>query len=99
MLSRRTMLKGTSAGFGYLAFAPLANEQAARAADGTATTNPLAPKKSHFPAKAKRVVFLCMDGGPSHVDTFDYKPKLNADDGKSAPGRTGGFGRGGKLLG
>ena len=99
MLSRRTMLQGTSAGFGYLAFAALANEQAARAADRTATTNPLAPKKAHFPARAKRVVFLCMDGGPSHVDTFDYKPKLTADDGKSAPGRVGGFGRGGKLLG
>ncbi|MBM3980867.1 MAG: DUF1501 domain-containing protein [Planctomycetes bacterium] len=98
MLSRRTMLQGTSAGFGYLAFAALANEQAARAADGTPSTNPLAPKKAHFPAKAKRVLFLCMDGGPSHVDTFDHKPKLTADDGKSAPARAGRFG-GGKLLG
>ena len=96
MLSRRTLLKGTSAGFGYLAFAALANEQAARAA-GETSTNPLAPKKSHFPAKAKRVLFLCMDGGPSHVDTFDYKPKLTADDGKSPPARPGRFG-GGKLL-
>ena len=43
---------------------------------------PLAPKAPHFPARAKRVIFLCMEGGPSHVDTFDYKPKLNADDGK-----------------
>jgi hypothetical protein len=99
MLTRRNILKGTSAGFGYLAFAALANEQAARAADGTAaSTNPLAPKKSHFPAKAKRVLFLCMDGGPSHVDTFDHKPKLTADDGKSPPPRPGRFG-GGKLLG
>jgi hypothetical protein len=96
MLTRRTLLKGTSAGFGYLAFAALANEEAARAAE---STNPLSPKKTHFPAKAKRVIFLCMDGGPSHVDTFDYKPKLTADDGKPAPARTGGFGRGGKLLG
>jgi hypothetical protein len=95
MLSRRTMLKGTSAGFGYLAFAALANEQAARATEGA--TNPLAPKKSHFPARAKRVVFLCMDGGPSHVDTFDYKPRLTADDGKAAPRGPGRFG--GKLLG
>ena len=38
---------------------------------------PLAPKAPHFPARAKRVIFLCMDGGPSHVDTFDYKPKLD----------------------
>jgi hypothetical protein len=94
MLSRRTLLKGTSAGFGYLAFAALANEQAARANSPDAAANPLAPKRSHFPAKAKRVIFLCMDGGPSHVDTFDHKPKLTADDGKAAPGR-----RGGKLLG
>lgn len=94
MFSRRSMLKGTSAGFGYLAFAALANEQAARAE----ASNPLSPKKSHFPARAKRVLFLCMDGGPSHVDTFDYKPKLAADDGKAAPARAGRFG-GGKLLG
>jgi hypothetical protein len=99
MLTRRAMLKGTSAGFGYLAFAALAHEQAARAASEGAPTNPLAPKKAHFPAKAKRVIFLCMDGGPSHVDTFDYKPKLTADDGKAAPPRRGGFGPGGKLLG
>ena len=38
--------------------------------------SPLAPKQPHFPARAKRVIFLCMEGGPSHVDTFDYKPKL-----------------------
>ncbi len=97
MLTRRHLLKTTSAGFGYLAFAALANEQAARAAEAPA--NPLSPKTAHFPAKAKRVIFLCMDGGPSHVDTFDYKPKLTADDGKPAPARRGGFGGGGKLLG
>ena len=99
MLSRRSLLKGTSSGFGYLAFAALANEQAARAAESTSSApNPLSPKKAHFPAKAKRVLFLCMDGAPSHVDTFDYKPKLNEDDGKAAPARAGRFG-GGKLMG
>ena len=41
-----------------------------------------APKRPHFPARAKHVIFLCMKGGPSHVDTFDYKPQLAADDGK-----------------
>ena len=46
---------------------------------------PLAPKLPHFAAKAKRVIFLCMRGGPSHVDTFDYKPKLAADGDK--PGK------------
>jgi hypothetical protein len=79
MFSRRTLLKTTASGFGYLAFAALAHEQAVRA---NQPSNPLAPKAPHFPARAKRVIFLCMEGGPSHVDTFDYKPKLIADDGK-----------------
>jgi len=47
--------------------------------------DPLAPRAPHFPAKAKRVIFLFMHGGPSQVDTFDYKPKLTADDGKPLP--------------
>lgn len=96
MLSRRTLLKSTASGFGYLAFAALAHEQAARA--NSEKVNPLAPKKSHFAPRAKRVIFLCMEGAPSHVDTFDYKPKLTADDGKPAPRGRGGFG-GSKLLG
>ncbi len=75
--SRRTALKTSACGFGYLAFAGLA----ARAAEKE--KNPLAPKKPHHAARAKRVIFLCMDGAPSHVDTFDYKPKLTADDGKT----------------
>lgn len=77
-VSRREMLRSASAGFGYLAFAGLS--QAASA--GATSTNPLSPKTSHFPAKAKRIIFLCMQGGPSHVDTFDYKPKLAKDAGK-----------------
>ena len=89
MLSRRTLLKTTGSGFGFLAFAALAHDQAARAKD-----NPLAPKPTHFPARSKRVIFLCMEGAPSHVDTFDHKPKLTADDGKPSP-----RGRGTKLLG
>ncbi|GEP44096.1 DUF1501 domain-containing protein [Brevifollis gellanilyticus] len=89
--SRREMLKTASSGFGYLAFAGLA----ARAADQSAVSRegPLAPKQPHFPARAKRVIFLCMRGGPSHVDTFDYKPKLSAKSG--APGTRPGT----KLLG
>src|SRR6201996_4436629 len=82
MFSRRTLLKSTASGFGYLAFAALATKKAPRAAASDAADNPLAPKKPHFPARAKRVIFLCMDGGPSHVDTFDYKPRLSANDGK-----------------
>jgi hypothetical protein len=85
-LSRRHWLRTTSAGFGYLAFAGLSSF----AADGSskANTNPLVAKTPHFSATAKRVIFLCMAGAPSHVDTFDYKPDLTRDDGKS--GRYGG---------
>lgn len=57
--------------------------------------NAWAPKATHFPAKAKRVIFLCMEGAPSHVDTFDYKPKLSKDDGKNMQG---GRARFAKLL-
>ena len=80
-LSRRDMLKSVSAGFGYLAFAGLSATAAAP------YQNPLLAKAPHFPARAKRVIFLSMQGGPSHLDTFDYKPKLIADAGKSGPGK------------
>src|ERR1041384_1218907 len=56
--------------------------------------NPLAPKPAPPPAKAKSVIFLFMYGGPSHVDTFDHKPKLYELDGQTIPVKT--FGRGGK---
>ena len=79
-LSRRTFLKTTASGFGYVAFAALSTEAAAE--EARTGGNPLAPKSPHFAARAKRVIFLCMDGGPSHVDSFDYKPQLQADDGK-----------------
>jgi len=90
--SRREMLKTLSCGFGYLSFAAIAAQ--ARAAETAAPAphldSPLAPKRPHFPARAKRVIFLTMRGGPSHVDTFDYKPKLTADTGKPGkrPGST-----------
>ncbi|MEO6808300.1 MAG: DUF1501 domain-containing protein, partial [Isosphaeraceae bacterium] len=57
-------------------------------------SNPLAPKASHFAPKAKSVIFLFMYGGPSQVDTFDYKPELYKLDGQTVPVKT--FGRGGK---
>jgi len=79
--SRRQMLQTLSSGFGYLAFSSLATLAAAE--DKKASSNPLTPKAPHFPAKAKRVIFLCMRGGPSHIDTFDYKPELEKLDGKS----------------
>jgi Protein of unknown function (DUF1501) len=84
IFSRRELLQSASAGFGYLAFAGLSTA----AANQESASNPLSPKSPHFKAKAKRVIFLCMQGGPSHVDTFDYKPKLAIDAGKG--GKYGG---------
>ena len=69
--SRRELLCTSAAGFGWLAFNGLFAGQASANA-----INPLAPKKPHFPARAKRVIFLFMAGGPSQVDSFDYKPEL-----------------------
>ena len=71
ILSRRDMLRSASCGFGYLALSALLS-QSARAN----TTTQLAPKIPVLPARAKRVIFLCMAGGPAHLDTFDYKPQL-----------------------
>ena len=82
MYSRRQILKTVSSGFGYLAFSSLATLASGRESDKQ-STNPLAPRDPHFAAKAKRVIFLCMRGGPSHLDTFDYKPQLAKDHGKS----------------
>ncbi|QDV17160.1 hypothetical protein Pan153_17950 [Gimesia panareensis] len=71
--SRRSFLQQTAAGFGWLAFSAL---KAQRAAGNKSTGNPLAPKKPHFAARAKRVIFLFMEGGPSHLDSFDWRPEL-----------------------
>ena len=78
--SRRNALKSLASGFGYLAFASLAQQAAARAASGM--NSALAPKATHFAPRAKHVIFLCMNGGPSHVDLFDYKPDLQSRSGK-----------------
>ena len=95
-VSRRQALKSASAGFGYLALAGLLGQDRARAADAPsaapALPNPLAPKPPHFPAKANRIIFLFQQGAISQVDTFEYKPRVQADDGKPGPG-------GGKVVG
>ncbi len=77
LFNRRQILQNASCGFGWLAFSSLATLANGRQHDE--------PSKAHFPAKAKRVIFLCMRGGPSHVDTFDYKPQLIKDDGRPGP--------------
>ncbi len=81
--TRRSLLKTISSGFGYLAFAGLSSMASGQSQDPEKSHNPLAPKEPHFPARAKRVIFMCMRGGPSHLDTFDYKPQLIKDHGKS----------------
>jgi hypothetical protein len=72
MISRRHFLQSSACGFGSLALSALAHGAA----------NPLAVRQTHHTAKAKRVIFLFMAGGVSHVDSFDYKPRLLKDDGK-----------------
>lgn len=90
--TRRQLLQRTGAGFGSLALADLlARQSACSAAAPTVspTVTPLgtspAAGKGHFPARAKRVIFLFMHGGPSQVDTFDYKPELSARNGEPLP--------------
>ena len=82
LLSRREALLRSGTGFGSLALAGLmANESKAE----VEKSDPLAPKKSHYPSKAKHVVHLFMNGGPSQVDTFDPKPMLDKYHGKPLP--------------
>jgi hypothetical protein len=80
-MTRRQLLHSASAGFGSLALSGLLGLEQARAA----ASDPLAVRAPHFPARAKRVIFLFMHGGPSQVDTFDYKPLLKRDHGKPLP--------------
>lgn len=82
--NRRDLLKMSAAGFGSLALRGLAAEQARADVKGS-QANPLGIKAPHFEPKAKRVIFLFMHGGPSQVDTFDYKPLLERDHGKPLP--------------
>lgn len=97
--TRRDFLHTIGGGFTSLALAGLLEKDGffsnqLVAADGkTPWKSPLEPKQPHFPGKAKHVIFLFMYGGPSHVDTFDHKPKLYPLDGKTVDVKT--FGRGG----
>lgn len=88
-LTRRRLLRVAGAGFGALALhSLLASEslpQALAHSNAGRLTNPLAPRTPHFPARARRIIFLFMPGGPSQVDTFDPKPLLTRDHGKPAP--------------
>ena len=95
--SRREMLGRCSSGFGWLAFAALAHQASSQPAGAAASSSALKARAPHFTPKAKRVIFLCMRGGPSHLDLFDYKPELAKRSGQAAD-----LGRdqtGAKLLG
>jgi hypothetical protein len=80
--TRRELLERLACGFGSIALTGMLAEQGL--AESTAA-DPLSPKLPHYPAKAKRVIFLFMHGGVSHVDTFDPKPKLAEMNGKPLP--------------
>ena len=81
LFSRRELLKKSAVGFGNLALLSMLNDEA----QASKSKDPLAPKEPHFTPRAKRVIFLFMKGGPSHMDTFDYKPQLQKYDGKPLP--------------
>jgi hypothetical protein len=83
ILSRRDLLRRGGMGFGLLGLAGVLKESGAAGAEKG--MNPLAPRTPHFPGKAKQVVHLFMNGGPSHVDTFDPKPMLDKYHGKPLP--------------
>ncbi|TWT52347.1 hypothetical protein KOR42_30330 [Thalassoglobus neptunius] len=83
-LSRRDMLQRSGQGLGMLGLASLL-EEPGTARGASESRSPMAPKASHFPGKAKHVIHIFCNGGPSHVDTFDPKPKLTEWAGKELP--------------
>src|SRR5579871_1254764 len=89
--SRREFLRRTGSGFGLLALLGLLESQSLRSASGSPEAgarlaHPMAPRPGHFPARATSVIWLFMNGGPSQVDTWDYKPDLEKHDGQELKG-------------
>ena len=84
-ITRRDMLRTCANGFGQLALAAIAGRHAIGAPVGLLKPSP--PMMPHIPARAKRVIFLFMWGGPSHVDLFDPKPRLNKSAGEQLSGQ------------
>ena len=84
-LTRREFLNRCGMGMGALGLAGLVNEAFMPSAQASSFTSPLAPRQPHFPVKAKRVIHIFANGGPSHVDTFDPKPMLEKYHGKEIP--------------
>jgi hypothetical protein len=94
IFTRRQFLARTGMGFGALSLASMFginafDAEGAPAAGAAKAFSPLAPKNPHFPAKAKAVIHIFAEGGPSHVDTWDPKPVLSQYDGRTIPGHEG----------
>jgi hypothetical protein len=86
--TRRDFLRHAGGGFGAIALAALLAEQGVLGAEAdppSPALNPLAPRPPHFPARARRVIYLFMSGGPSHLETFDPKPELQRLHGQKLP--------------
>src|SRR5205814_3180365 len=90
---RRNFLRKAGNGFGMLALAGLMDHEGLLSTASTASAaqtidprDPLAPRGAHFPAKARSVIWLFINGGPSHVDTWDYKPELERLHDRALPG-------------
>ncbi|MBI5397466.1 MAG: DUF1501 domain-containing protein [Verrucomicrobia bacterium] len=91
VLTRRDFLRRTGMGMGALSLATMLGPLLGRGsnAEAAATLSPLMPRKPHFPAKAKHIIHIFAEGGPSHVDTFDPKPMLEKYADKDLPGIQG----------
>src|SRR5467141_2321052 len=90
IFTRREFLQRTGMGFGALSLASILGTNMSAEAVGTAKSlSPLAPKSPHFPVKAKAVIHIFAEGGPSHVDTWDPKPELAKFADKTLPGLDG----------
>src|SRR6266436_2491290 len=86
LLTRRQLLRQMGTGLGLLGFASLLQDAGLLVSTAAAAIgNPLAPKQPQFPARAKRIVHIYLNGGPSHVDTFDPKPALKKYESKIIP--------------
>lgn len=86
MWNRRSLMTAGATGIGSIALLDLlARCDAGQPSAAAAPNRPLAAKEPHFTPRAKRIIFLFMHGGPSHVDTFDHKPELTKQDGKPLP--------------
>src|SRR5262249_388679 len=89
--TRRSFLRRTGSGMGLLALAGLLDQESQFASPAAADSearvlNPLAPRLGHFPTSARSVIWLFMNGGPSKVDTWDFKPELIKRHGQELPG-------------